>query len=536
MRQWTWGVVLVVQLLLVTGVGAAAQRTDTVRIAVGEDIELVTLVHRPDGAGPHPVVLIRTPYRSRGGSTAWMAERLVPHGYAVVEQDVRGTGESTGAFVPFLHDAADGSATLDWLARQPWAGPVGLWGISYSGWAAYALAETQHPTVAALAVGSAWADMGPFLFPGGAFHLGAHLPWLMGFAGGAGVPTRDDFQQIARTLPLMPLLGPGEALLPLARRPFRWDAVDLPALHFTGWHDYIYRDALAGYAWLRASPNHGGDQRLIVGAWSHNGEKTGQTRVGDVDFGPAAAAGLDSVAAWTLRFFDTHLQGREDASAPVRVFVMGENHWREFQQWPPRDAMTGAWYVGPDGRLDDRPQNDVGITRFRYDPADPMPTLGGVNTHFFPANLGPLDQRPLDRRTDLARFETPPLRRAVVLAGPMRAVLHVEADAPATDIAVKLISVAPDGTARLVEDGIHRVASLPSGVSEIAVNLGERALRLAPGERLRLDVTGGNFPKYDRNPNTGADALTATTLRPVTISIHHGRAHPSRLELTTLPD
>jgi uncharacterized protein len=513
-----------------------AQRPDTVRLPVEPQVELFTIITRPVGEGPHPVVLVRSPYRARGGSTAWLAERLVPHGYAVVEQDVRGTGGSSGTFIPFRFDVQDGTATLDWLAQQSWAASVGLWGVSYLGWAAYALAETGHPAVGAMAVGSAWAEMDPFLFPGGAFHLSAHLPWLMGFAGGAGVPSQDEFDRIARTLPLAAVLPQGEGGMAPAMPPYRWEEVAIPVLHYTGWHDYIYRDALHGYERLRASQGPSGSRRLIVGPWSHNGEKTGQTRVADVDYGPAAAAGLDSVAAWTRRFFDDHLRGIKGSDAPVRVFIMGENVWRDFADWPPPGAETTAWHLGPDGRLQNRPQRRARSTRFRYDPENPMPTLGGVNSHFFPGNVGPLDQTPLDSRQDLASFLSPSLERPLVLTGPMRAVLFLEADAPSTDVAVKLIAVGPDGTARLIEDGIRRLPALQPGMSEITVDLGQRGLRLEPGSRLRLDVTGGSFPKYDRNPNTGEEPLTATALRPVTITLHHGGTRPARLEIVTLAD
>jgi uncharacterized protein len=148
--------------------------------------------------------------------------------------------------------------------------------------------------------------------------------------------------------------------------------------------------------------------------------------------------------------------------------------------------------------------------------------------------LGPLDQRPLDGRTDVATFLTPPLELPLLLAGPLRAVLFIEADAPSTDVAVKLIAVAPDGSARLIEDGIRRLPQLGSGVHQVVVELGHRAQQLEPGTRLRLDVTGGNFPKYDRNPNTGEDPWQATVLRPVTITVHHGGLHPSRLEAYVL--
>lgn len=511
-----------------------AQQTDTVRIAVEPQVELLTIIHLPQEEGPHPVVFLRNPYRTRGGPMEWLAERLVPHGYAVVEQDVRGTGGSGGTFIPFRFDVPDGIATLDWLMEQHWVGPVGLLGVSYSGWAAYALAETGHPAVWAMVVGNAWAEMEPFMFPGGAFHLQAHLTWLMGFGGGGGMPSQAGLDSLFHTLPLAPLLEPASALMEMADRPYRWDAARVPALHITGWHDYIYRDALRGYEALRATQGPHGSQRLIIGPWSHNQELSGGTQVGDVDFGPVAAAGRDSIAAWSRRFFDVHLRGLPETDPPVRVFVMGKNAWRAFDHWPPSAAETRVWYLAESGELRDRSREEAGVTTFEYDPENPMPTLGGVNSHFFPQNLGPLDQRPLDARTDVATFVSSALDRPLIMAGPARAVLYLEADAPSTDVAVKLISVAPDGTARLMEDGIRRLPRLHPGVNEVHVDLGQRALRLEPGMRLRVDVTGGNFPKFDRNPNTGEDPLLAITLRPVRLSLYHGGPHRSRLEVVSL--
>lgn len=523
-------------LVLMPVVGAAQEvRTDTVRIAVAADVHLLTIVHLPPGTGPHPVVLLRNPYRTRGGPMGWLVERLVPHGYAVVEQDVRGTGGSGGTFIPFVFDVSDGSITLDWLAGQPWAGRTGLWGISYQGWAAYALAETEHPAIQAVAVGSAWADMEPFFAPGGAFNLMAHLTWLRGFGGGGGMPSQAELDALFRTLPLGPLFGRMQAIVDAAQ-PYRWDAVDVPFLHFTGWNDYIYSHSLAGYDSLRVRRGAGGSQQLIIGPWAHNGEMSGVTRVGDVDYGPRVAAGVDAVADWSRRFFDVHLRGLSETDAPVRVFVMGENDWRTFDDWPAREAVSTTFYVSSNGALGHSVPPDAGAVTFLYDPDDPMPTLGGANSHFFPHLLGPLDLRPLDGRIDVATFLSPPFDDGLTLAGPIRARVFIEADAPATDVAARLVAISPDGSARLVEDGIRRVMDLATGVNELTVELGQTAMRFDPGTRLRLDITGGNFPKYDRNPNTGEDPWTATELRPVNITVHHGEMHPSRLEVMVLPE
>lgn len=517
---------------------AAGQQviSDTLFLSVHDGIRLHTVVTRPPGDGPRPVILVRSPYSGRGGGAAWLASRLVPHGYAVVEQSVRGTGGSEGTFTPFLYDASDGQATLDWVLEQPWAGPVGLWGISYAGWAAYALAETGHPGISAMAVGSAWAELGSFFSPGGAFHLMAHLPWMMAFGSGEqGLPPQGAFTQIFRTVPLATFFEGHEDVGRAGERPYDWSAVDVPALHWTGWYDYVYRSSLEGYSRLRRGQEHGEDQRLIVGPWAHNGDVQGTTRVGPVDFGIAAAAGMDTVAAWTRRFFDEHLRGRPVASDPVRIFVMGENIWRRFETWPPRNAEPRILHLTGEGTLSQEPPVRSGTRILHYDPNDPVPTIGGVLFHYFREESGPRDQSSLDGRPDILRFESQPLPRDVVLAGPIRAVLRIATEAPSTDLTAKLIELLPGGRAEIIEEGIRRIEGTTGGVQEVTVDLGQRALRLSAGSRLRLDVSGGSFPKFDRNPNNGEDPFAATAFEPVDIELYLGKEDVSRVELTVLP-
>lgn len=540
MRRLTALPLVLLPLLTFGAVPAHTQDVpDTVHIAAADETPLRILLYRPPGDGPFPVVIVRSPYTGqRGSGMAWLAERLVSAGYAMVEQDVRGAGGSGGAFVPFVHDIEDGGTTLAWAADQPWAGRIGLWGVSYSGWAAYAAASAGGVRPHAMVVGAGYGDLSEFLSPGGAFQLQAHITWLIGFGpqGRGRLPPAEALEQVFRTAPLNALLAGQETVAAFAERPLDWAAVDVPALHWTGWFDYIYRDALSGYARLReASRRHRDDQRLIVGPWAHNGELSGSTRVGPIDFGPAAAAGLDSVAAWSIRFFDQHLKQRAP-SAPsaggATVFFMGENRWRSFDRWPPGSAGTATWYPSADGTLVGRPPADSGTIVFRYDPNDPVPTIGGVVSHFFPQNLGPLSQDVLDDRGDIVRFVGPVLEHDLVLAGPMRAVLSFCADAPSTDLTAKLVALAPDGTSAIVEDGIRRIHQLRGCPDEVVIELGQRALRLPAGHRFRLDVSGGSFPKYDRNPNTGEDAMAAATFAPVGITIRTGAA--TRLELTVL--
>lgn len=528
---------VLIPLVTLGAVPVHAQETpDTAYIAAADGTPLRILLYRPTGDGPFPVVIVRSPYTGqRGSGMAWLASRLVPAGYAMVEQDVRGAGGSGGAFVPFVHDIEDGGTTLAWVAEQPWAGRIGLWGVSYSGWAAYAAASSGGVRPHAMVVGSGYGDLAEFLSPGGAFQLQAHVTWMIGFGpqGGGRLPPAEALEQVFRTAPLNALLGGQEAVAAFAERPLDWSMVDVPTLHWTGWFDYIYRDALTGYARLREPDRrHRDDQRLIIGPWSHNGELSGSTRVGPVDFGHAAVAGLDSVAAWSIRFFDQHLKQATAPTGGATVFFMGENRWRSFEHWPAPSARTTTWYPYADGTLTDRPPGDPGDVAFRYDPNDPVPTIGGVLSHFFPQNLGPLSQDALDGRDDIVRFMSPVLEHDLVLAGPMRAVVSVCVDAPSTDLTAKLVALAPDGSSAIIEDGIRRIPRLRGCPDDVVIELGQRALRLPAGHRLRLDVSGGNFPKFDRNPNTGEDPMAAAAFAPVGITVRTGSG--TRLELMVL--
>jgi hypothetical protein len=503
---------------------------DTAAVPAADGTVLHTLVFRPAGAARHPALLVRTPYDA--GAHRWLADALVPAGYAVVLQDVRGTGTSQGQFVPFVNEAADGRATLEWLLAQPWSdGRVALWGISYHGYTAFQIAQIGQPSVGAVVAINTWADLGPFLAPGGAFHLALHLPWFLVYGLRRDMPPAAAWQGIFRTAPLSQLFQGADAIQEFGARPFPYDRIKAPVLHVGGWYDYTNRHTLATYARLA---DRGLPQRLIVGPWAHNGLLSGWTKMGEEEYGPQARMTVDSVARWTRDWLDAQLKGRVLEGPPVRLFVMGENRWRGFDRWPPSTAVPRSWYLAPAGRLADTP-GAAGTESFRYDPNDPMPTLGGANSHFFPETVGPRDQRSLDTRADVLRFLSEPVPDdGLMVVGPLRAVLFLEARAPSTDLTAKLVVVRPDGSARGIADGILRLSRI-DGVVEAVIDLAGTAIRLEPGARLRLDVSGGNFPEYDRNPNTGEPSFDATEFQPVLLTVHRGGVRQSRIEAFVVP-
>lgn len=522
---------LMVAILAAASTTAAAPQElvpDTAAVRAPDGTVLHTLVFRPSGSASHATLLVRTPYDA--GAHRWLADALVPAGYAVVLQDVRGTGRSQGQFIPFVHEADDGRATLQWLLAQDWSdGRVAVWGISYHGYAAFQVARLGDSAVKAVVAINTWADLGPFLAPGGAFHMGLHLPWFLVYGLRREMPPAAAWEGIFRTAPLSQLFRGAEAIRAFGAQPFPYDRVKAPVFHVGGWNDYTNPHTLAAYARLAAE---GTPQRLIVGPWAHNGLLSGWTRVGEEEYGPQARMNTDSVARWTREWLDAQLAHRPLEGPPVRLFVMGENRWRAFDNWPPSNAVPRRWYLASSARLTDGP-GGAGVDAFAYDPNEPMPTLGGANSHFFPETGGPRDQRPLDPRHDVLRFLSAPVPDECVIVGPLRAVLFVEAGAPSTDVTAKLVAVRPDGSARNIEDGILRLEEM-AGVMEAVIDLAGTAIRLERGTRLRLDVSGGNFPKYDRNPNTGEPPFEAAVFRPVRVAVHHGGDRPSRIEAFVL--
>jgi len=296
-------------------------------------------------------------------------------------------------------------------------------------------------------------------------------------------------------------------------------------------------------------------QRLLVGPWLHDQIYTDLTEVGEIEVGENAVLGIEGLSALAIEWFDCRLRDRCSAEPPVRVYVLGENRWRDFDDWPPPKSRglelflssSGKAARAPDdGRLDPTPpgRKSGPVDRFRFDPLHPVPTFGGANFHFFPEVNGPRDQREIEEREDVVVYTSDPIESDLLIAGPVRAILHVSTEGRDTDFTAKLVDVAPDGKAISVVDGILRLSYRdgnrerrlvqPGRVYEIEIDMGEIAMRIPAGHRLRLDVSSSNFPRFDRNPNNGEEPTLTTKLEPVLQTIHHSKRYPSRLALTVM--
>jgi uncharacterized protein len=327
---------------------------------------------------------------------------------------------------------------------------------------------------------------------------------------------------------------------------------EVPAYHLTGWYDTLLNGTLRNFTGLRVnarSERARAHQKLIVGPWTHARPGRGSTAIGDVDFGPEAA--LDS-RELMVRWFDCWLREGDCSvrdGAPVRIFVMGKNRWREEQEWPLARARHTAFHLHSDGRANSRhgdgrlaarPSARQPPDRFVFDPWDPVPTgsMGGYSRT-------PADQREIQDRQDVLVYTSEPLAAPLEVTGPIELVLWVASSAPDTDFTAKLTDVHPDGTARALTDGILRARYRegrdrerllePGRPTELRIDLGATSNLFKAGHRIRLEVSSSNFPRFDRNPNTGRAFGEEVELRRAEQTVFHDAARPSRLVLPVIP-
>jgi hypothetical protein len=578
----------------------------TEMVALRDGVRLATDIHLPDGPGPWPVILQRTPY----GRASDMAAAINARGYALVVQDCRGRGASEGRFVKYLSDAADGADTCAWITEQGWCdGRICTSGLSYAAHTQAALGCLDPPGLMAQVLecggfNDAWASG---VRQGGAFEL-RQAAWAFHQAIESPQAAADPLMRAAlqaEDLPSWFAAWPWQqGQSPLRHHPdaeanlfdqishgardeywkqagtwaegfhHRYSRAD--CVHVSSWFDPYAVTATGNYRGLSAAGR--GRQRLILGPWTH-GDRSGRI-AGDVDFGPAAP--IETWAGdwldYQLRHFDAVTLGLPNAEPAVRVFVMGGGsgrrteagqldhggRWISAADWPLPGALPSVWHLHNDCRLDPlAPLERAMPLSYDFDPADPVPTIGGNFSSLDPVALpGSFDQvgdarffgcrppfLPLAARRDVLAFQSAPLAAALEVVGPVTVELFVATDGPDTDFTAKLVDVHPPsadyprGYAMLLADTILRL--------RYAEDPGEARLRRAgevvrirlvlpvanlflPGHRIRLDVSSSNFPKFDVNPNTGEPEGVSRRRRVAVNTVFADAARPSRVVLPVL--
>ena len=501
-------------------------------------------------AEPQPTVVVRSPYGRRQAFGIMFGRLLAERGLQVLVQSVRGTFGSDGDFSPF-DERADGLATLRWLREQPWhAGGIGMIGPSYLGLVQWAVAPEAGDDLAALSIQVSASQFHGQAYAGGALSLETAASWL------ALVGTQERRLALLAMLRAVRRLPPLLAQLPIdeldvlatgaevawfrdglastEREDAYWVQRDFaagvarvaaPVQLIGGWYDIFLPWMLEDYAALVRA---GRRPQLQIGPWTH-------TAPGLV------ATGLREGLGW-LR---ARLLGDERLlrDAGVRVYVTGERTgggWRELASWPPPRTGERHLWLAAGGALQDAPPSEqhTGGDRYRYDPADPTPSLGGP---VLLAREPVLDNRPLEARPDVLTYTSAPLPEPLEAIGPVRVELHVRASSPHFDLFARVCDVDREGASWNVCDALLRVEPAPvqpsaDGAVSVSFDLWPTAHRFAAGHRLRLQVSSGAHPRYLRNPGTGADPLTASALSAVDIELLHDAAHPSALVLPTIND
>ncbi len=558
-------------------------------VAMRDGIRLATDLYRPATDGPLPAVVMRLPYNKENQVLLTLSGdiyRVAAAGYCVVVQDCRGTYASEGVFDPYFQEARDGADTIAWVAAQPWCnGAVGMMGASYYG-ATQWLAATERPpalrTIAPFITTDQYYDR--WTYQGGAFQLGFMLQWATATFG-VGEAVRRVMRGVASPADIQAAITAADEVpaqyqhLPLTDVPnlreltpyyLDWlkhpsyddywraaapcehhSTLNIPALNFGGWYDLFLGGTLANYTALKGRAR----QHLVIGPWVH-GYNGGFYP--EQSFGLGAHDAVADVTGMQIRWFDHWLKGFANGvpqQAPVKLFIMGRNLWRDEADWPLPDTDYQRWYLhsagrantaGGDGALSlAKPAAEAPDT-YLYDPRDPVPTCGGASFLpglFIAANAGPRDQREIEARADVLCYTSEPLPFDLEVTGPVSLVLYASSSALDTDFTGKLVDVHPDGRAIILTDGILRARyreSLsapkflaPGQVVELHIDLIATANLFRAGHHIRLEISSSNFPRFDRNTNTGGVIAeeSAQDFMVATNRVWHDAARPSHVVL-----
>src|SRR5262249_27814182 len=544
------------------------------RVKMRDGVWLVADIYRPKAPGKFPVLLTRTPYNRRDFNTGMY---LASRGYVAILQDTRGRFDSDGEFYPFKHEIDDGYDTVEWAAALEYSnGDVGMFGGSYVG-ATQMLASVSKPPhlkaifpyVTASEYYEGWT------YQGGALMQWFTSSWTTGLSEDTLRKKTSSQQRPKDWVTQLPVEDYRLIAVPTAAdvAPYfrdwieherddeywrRWKISDhyvqmnVKALHAGGWHDIFLKGSIKNFVEMRksaATQEARDGQRLLVGPWAHAATSP-EGKIGDVVFGKQAVLDMNATIAKWGDFALKGIKNEFAGDAPVRIFIMGDNVWRDEKEFPlARTQYTkyyfhsnkGANSVGGDGELSTKPPGKEKRDIYEYDPQNPTPTIGGRLCCGAAIQPGPFDQRPNESRQDVLVFSTPPLDRDLEVTGYITAELYASTSAPDTDFTAMIVDVDPSGYARFLTDGVVRARYRnsteraqpiePGKVYKYTIDLWATSNVFKAGHRIRVYISSSNFPRFNRNLNTGEPALGATKMVKANQTIYHEADHPSAIIL-----
>ncbi len=573
-----------------------------VMITARDGIKLATDIYKPKTEGKYPVILCRLPY---GKNLTGNAGRLfAQRGYIFVIQDCRATFNSEGeVFIPFVNDQDDGRDTVKWISEQPWFnGKLGAWGGSYFGYTQWVIADDDQYLKAFYPLITT-PSMYKALFDGGAFHYRLATGWSAGVGKGNqgselttlldlgkkgvgpeegffNMPMKPDFknsfeelgkmdiEELAVTMGLAPADAPNKPYPDATKKMIdlfaypgfayhskvfnyfdRYENVKAPAMMVSGWYDIFLRGQLEDFMLMKKTapePARSGT-RLIVGPWAHGA-------LGSKDLSKEGKSLAMFKDMFMVDWFDYWIKGEKnkvESMPPVRIYLMGKNVWRDENEWPlARTKYTDYYFHGKgkantimgDGWISaDKPAQIESTDEFKYDPKDPVPTLGGNNLL---EQEGMEDQAPNEKRPDVLIYTSAPVKEEMEITGPLKVVLFAGSSERDTDFTAKLCVVKMDGSSMNLADGAVRAryrdgyddpSPITAGkVYEYQIDLWATSYAFQPGEKIRVQISSSNFPRFDRNSNCageGGKDCKKTAYQ----TVYHDEKHPSRIILPVIP-
>ncbi len=554
-----------------------------IMVPMNDGVKLATDIYTPENMTTGPVLIARTPYNKDFMDEHVM--KFAEHGYIVIVQDVRGRYSSEGKFNPHAHEKEDGLTNIQWINAQKWCnGHIGTFGASYLGGTQWLTAVNNPEGLDAMITEVTFDDT----YEGMTYQSGAKILHDLRWAAASIIPDAvrraEEETGIKETRPLPDVDTVLEAL-PMAAHPMMddyglfykewlanntqgdywkktapnqgYDNVHVPVLNISGWYDIFVPSTLRNYMGMKKegpTEEVRNNQYLIMGPWTHM-NFTGVFP--EIDYGEQASSLNMGLMDIKLRWYDKWMKGLDVVPMPthVKVFVMGANRWQDEEDWPiPRteykpyyiDSKGKANSSSGDGRLSTTEpvsSNNEHVDTYTYDPLEPTPTVGGQVILPGENAMGPRDQQEMEKRSDVLVYTTEPLDKDVEVIGPVTMHLYASTKTLDTDFTAKLVDVNPDGRAFLLTDGIVRgrfregtdeeVLLTPDTVYEFVIDMGATANLFKKGHQIRLEIASANFPKFNRNSNTGGDIPNekAEEYRTTINSVYHSKLYPSKLIL-----
>ncbi len=533
-----------------------------VMVEMRDGVRLSTDLYLPGSAGTFPVLLMRSPY-GNGGAGDSEGHFFARHGYVVVIQDTRGRYESEGVFNPMQTEAHDGYDTQQWIGEQSWCnGKIGTFGGSYLGFTQWMPAPLGSPYLKAMFPSKTFSDFYREAYVGGAFRILRWSPWsyfmsapwnvdnavleTLTDSAYRAIPFIEQDSVLGWKIPFLRdwLAHPQKDLYWKRSCVEDYTGIKVSVYNLGGWFDSFQQGTLDNFMRMTApdiDPEIRTKQKLLMGPWVHGSESR---HTGDLDFGEDAD--LDT-RELVLRWFDNQLKGIDNGmmqEPPVRIFVMGENVWRSENEWPLARTDYRKYYfhsngnantVAGDGSLNTTVPKKENPDTFVYNPEDPVIT---------PGRDEPIDQREVESRNDVLVYSTGILKEELETTGPVEVVLYASSSAINTDFTAKLVDVYPGGKAIRLCEGIIRAgcrnpgappsAIRPNKIYKYNISLWSTSNLFKRGHQIRVEISSSNFPRFNRNLNSGIFPALDTTVIRATQTIFHNREYPSSVILPVI--